>query len=254
MRHLAAIILFAVLSCRPAENPPAPPPPPPPPAAASQDSWRALGNEPFWRLDVTSTGLRFITPDDTVGIIIPPVASRSEGDTTRWTGATERTAFDVRIWPATCSDGMSDRVWPATALVLIDNRSWRGCAQRLPWTFMGAWRVTGHRAPGVSAMSPEEAAAWIGRTAEYSGERARFGTEECATPEYVDGSLTAEQFAAEFGVTVTALELEAPVTTILARCRGDWTVPGNRLIVRGPDAMYAVWDGVFFELERGGPR
>lgn len=247
MRSAIAIGLLAINACRPAENPPAPPPPP---SATGQEAWRALGTEPFWRLDITSTGLRFITPDDTLGIIIPPVTPRTEGDTTRWLGATERTAFDVRIWPGSCSDGMSDRAWPATAVVLMDGQTWRGCAQRLPWTFMGAWRVSGHRALGVSAMSPEEAAAWIGRTAEYSGERARFETEECATPEYVDGSLTAEQFAAEFGMAPTALDLEVPVTTITVRCRGDWTVPGSRLIVRGADRMYTLWDGMFFVLER----
>jgi uncharacterized membrane protein len=30
--------------------------------------FRAVGTEPFWALEIDSTGLRFRTPDDTAGI------------------------------------------------------------------------------------------------------------------------------------------------------------------------------------------
>ena len=215
-----------------------------------EHEWRALGTEPFWHLEVTASGLRFTTPDDTMGIIVPPLPPRQAADTLRWTGETERTAFDVRIWPVNCSDGMSDKTWPATALVEIDQKTWKGCAEPIPKHHLGNWRVTGHQAPGISAMPSDTAATWVGRTAEYSRTRTRFGTEECDGPRYFPSTLSAEGFAAEFGVPVHALGLEAPLMVITVRCRDGWTGPGTRLLVRNPDLMLTPWDGVFFELQR----
>jgi putative lipoprotein len=96
---------------------------------ASAGAWRAIGTEPFWGLDIDSTGLRFRTPEDTMGIRWPPLTPMVRGDTVRWIGETERAAVDARIWAARCSDGMSDRVWPYTAVVRIDSTTYRGCAE-----------------------------------------------------------------------------------------------------------------------------
>lgn len=103
-------------------------------AASSSDTgaFRALGTEPFWNLEIRSEGLRFITPEDTVGMRFPPISPTVAGDTTRWVGETGRAPIDVRIWPAQCSDGMSDRVWALTAAVTINQTAYRGCAERLP--------------------------------------------------------------------------------------------------------------------------
>jgi uncharacterized membrane protein len=91
--------------------------------------WRALGTEPFWALDIDSTGLRFRTPDDTVGTRWPPVTPSVEGDTIRWAGETEHAPVEVHIWPGRCSDGMSDRVWPYVAVVRVEGATYRGCAE-----------------------------------------------------------------------------------------------------------------------------
>ena len=97
--------------------------------ASGAGAWRAIGTEPFWGLDIDSTGLRFRTPEDTMGIRWPPLTPMVRGDTVRWVGETERAAVDARIWGARCSDGMSDRVWPYTAVVRIDSTTYRGCAE-----------------------------------------------------------------------------------------------------------------------------
>jgi len=89
---------------------------------------RALGNEPFWAVDVDSAGLRFITPDDTSGIRFPSSVPTSAGDTAIWMAENERTAIEVRIWRERCSDGMSDQIWPYTAQVRIHGTTYRGCA------------------------------------------------------------------------------------------------------------------------------
>jgi len=98
---------------------------------ATAEPLRALGTEPFWGLDVDlRTGLRFTTPADTNGIRFPPNAPSIAGDTLVWMAETERAAIHVRIWPARCSDGMSDRVYPWTAIVRVAGTEYRGCADR----------------------------------------------------------------------------------------------------------------------------
>jgi uncharacterized membrane protein len=99
-------------------------------AAMVSEPFRALGTEPFWALDVDSTGLRFLTPDDTSGIRFPPIAPVVAADTVVWSGQTERAAIEVRIWPEKCSDGMSDREYPYAARVTISGTTYSGCADR----------------------------------------------------------------------------------------------------------------------------
>jgi uncharacterized membrane protein len=134
----------------------------------SARAWRAVGTEPFWGLEINTTGLRFTTPEDRTGIRWPPLTPRVAGDTVRWVGETERAAVDTRIWPARCSDGMSDRVWRYAAVVRIDSTTYRACAESRALLYgsdavEGNWHVVAHRAPGIAAMSPREADTWAGR-------------------------------------------------------------------------------------------
>ena len=117
---VAALAVFAAVACESRDSSRDTP---------SAGEWRALGTEPFWALDIESTGLRFRTPDDTVGIRWPPLTPVVEGDTMRLAGETERASVEVRIWPAQCSDGMSDRVWPYEAVVRVEGTTYRGCAE-----------------------------------------------------------------------------------------------------------------------------
>ena len=144
-RARIATLIFALACTREGAPPPSDSAAAPPPDTASRrispgdsttspDStptrtFRALGNEPFWNLTIGPTGLRFITPDDTSGIHVPPLTPSTAGDTLHWKGETERAAIDARIWRAQCSDGMSDRVWAYTAVVRIGEQTYHGCAE-----------------------------------------------------------------------------------------------------------------------------
>ena len=97
--------------------------------ASPVEAFRAVGNEPFWGLEIDSTGLRFRTPDDTTGMHWPSMSPVVKGDTFRWVGRTERGEIEASIWPARCSDGMSDRTWQYTAAVRIDTTRYEGCAE-----------------------------------------------------------------------------------------------------------------------------
>ena len=100
-------------------------------AVSTAEPLRALGTEPFWALDIDSTGLRFTTPEDTTGMRFPPNApSPIAGDTLVWMAESELAAIHVRLWPTQCSDGMSDRVYPYSALVRVAGTEYRGCANR----------------------------------------------------------------------------------------------------------------------------
>ena len=91
-------------------------------------TFHVVGNEPFWSLDITAGGLRFRTPEDTTGALFSAATRSAAGDTVTWTAAAGGRTIDARLWPAKCSDGMSDREWTHTALVRVDTTTYRGCA------------------------------------------------------------------------------------------------------------------------------
>ena len=96
-------------------------------------TFHVIGTEHFWGLDLGPSGIRFTTPEDTFGIRFPPVAADASGDTLHWMASVERATLDARVWPGTCSDGMSDRAWPYHATVHVDTIAYHGCAEtRIP--------------------------------------------------------------------------------------------------------------------------
>jgi hypothetical protein len=115
---------------------------------------------------------------------------------------------------------------------------------------LGAWQIANHRAPGVSALSPEESAEWVGKGATYELDEATFDGEHCSQPSYSSVVLTSEQFTGRFHVTPTAVGLaDSEVCVTEIGCPEEWVAPGSVLIHSGT-TMVTMWDGVFFELER----
>jgi uncharacterized membrane protein len=173
-------------------------------------SFRAIGTEPFWGLIIDSTGLRFTTPDDTVGIRFPPMTPAITGDTLHWTGETERAAIDARIWLDRCSDGMSDRLWPHAAIVRIDGIVYRGCAEPSSPDPLGEWVIVDHRIPGISAMTDSEAVEWTGRSVRFGTEEAISDAVPCRGPRYHYRTAPADRLLADFHITPAHLGLETP--------------------------------------------
>jgi uncharacterized membrane protein len=93
-------------------------------------SFRLVGNEPFWSLQIDSSMIRYRTPDDTSGTTFPPVKPLQLGDTLRWTASNPSTIIEAFVVPQACSDGMSDRSWTHKASVTIGSRKLEGCAER----------------------------------------------------------------------------------------------------------------------------
>lgn len=117
---------------------------------------------------------------------------------------------------------------------------------------LGKWHVAGHKAPGISAASAEQADAWNGRHAVYGAHRAVFDNDACSNPQYVSQVLDTAQFTSEFGFPPEALGLPGADTCITEiGCPGEWVAPGAALIHSG-NGLMTPWQGVFFELARDG--
>lgn len=147
MRNLALAIVLASLlgACRDAPAPadpsataaaeavatvsaPAPAPSAAPSTPASARRFQALGNEPFWSVEVSDAQLRYSTPENQAGTAFAAMRT-SEGPATVWTGTLEGQSFVLRIAPGTCSDGMSDTVYAYAAQVAFGDTTLSGCAR-----------------------------------------------------------------------------------------------------------------------------
>jgi hypothetical protein len=125
-----------------------------------------------------------------------------------------------------------------------------GQAQKVPLVG-GRWTVIGHTAPGIAAMGREQADTWIGKTAEYTNQRASFNGTECAAPTYRSRAMRPDEFYSGFRVAPQSLgAADGSIELIEVSCgnRG-WTNPGSTLIRIGDDKLYLFWDGVFFQLQ-----
>ena len=109
---------------------------------------------------------------------------------------------------------------------------------------LGEWRVTSFAAPGISALTPRAASAWIGTRANYAQGLALFGEERCDRPSYETRSMTLDQFAGEYRVRPADVGLRGQlVTRVTVGCSTAWSHRGQVLFVRSPDALLTTWDG-----------
>lgn len=116
---------------------------------------------------------------------------------------------------------------------------------------LGTWVVTGHAMPGISAMSTEEADAWLGKVATYTASRASFAGEFCELPRYESSVVQAEVFLTDFRVPPESLGLgQETIDLVRVHCRdSEWVAPGAVLFMLDDSRALTVWDGVFFSLQ-----
>lgn len=129
-RILLALSPLALLA---ACQEPATPPPEPPPAVVLGgvdlgQPLRAVGNEPFWAVEITPTELKYSGVDRPEQVAANP-GPVVQGTTAVFTTTTDQnTTLVVTLMDTDCSDGMSDRVYPLIALVQIGPETLNGCA------------------------------------------------------------------------------------------------------------------------------
>ncbi len=118
------------------------------------------------------------------------------------------------------------------------------------------WVVTGHRIPGVSAMSDSEAVKWHGHTIHLAPDIAISGADTCAKPSYVMTDAGADSvLAATFHISAAELGVDSSRVRIgQVMCdAGTWMTMGGTVVWIADDHGFAPWNGVFFEL-RPAPR
>lgn len=129
---LFALPVLVMAACSPSpEAPEAPPIDVSPATLAGVDlsrPIRALGNEPFWAVEITPEALVYSGVDrpeqraDNPGPLLQGTTARYEATTVAGQPLT------VALIATTCSDGMSDRTYPLTAVVKVDGETLTGCA------------------------------------------------------------------------------------------------------------------------------
>jgi uncharacterized membrane protein/heat shock protein HslJ len=115
---------------------------------SGQASYRAIGTEPFWDLEI-GRDLVFTDRGNDVSVTQPAPApiQGTAGPIYR----TPRLA--VNITHTSCSDGMSDRTYPDTVHVRVDGRNYRGCGA--PIAFFSQVGESGQRNyPGAPVGPP----------------------------------------------------------------------------------------------------
>jgi hypothetical protein len=111
------------------------------------------------------------------------------------------------------------------------------------------WVVTGHTAPGIAAMSDDEAEAWHGDELTITREQLTFRDDDCEPPTFANRELSRAKFEDEFGVPADELRLAPGAICVTEVACPDGPMPGT-LLVHGRNELLLLWDGVWFQMRR----
>ena len=89
--------------------------------SATDESYRALGTEPFWSVSIANGRMAYESPEG--GFSVPAPRGQELGDGRIW----ESRRITLQASNQECSDGMSDTVYPQTVRAMVDGRELRGC-------------------------------------------------------------------------------------------------------------------------------
>jgi hypothetical protein len=106
-------------------------------------------------------------------------------------------------------------------------------------------------------MSRTEAETWRGRVATYVDTVARFAEHSCRRPRYMVAYWPASGVYGgvhlrDLGIaddSAMVVEVQCP-SQPQAGADSRWRAPGGFLLVKDPDHLLMVWEGIYFELTR----
>ena len=147
MKTKFALPLFALslTACDPYMQ--GPPPGYPPPSYPAEATYRAIGTEPFWDLEIGGDMVFTDRGNDNYRVV-----QRTPQPIIGVAGEIYQTPrLNVNIVHGRCSDGMSDRTYPDSVTVRVDGREFRGCGA--PITFFSQVGENGQpNYPGSGTM------------------------------------------------------------------------------------------------------
>jgi heat shock protein HslJ/uncharacterized membrane protein len=124
------------------------------PTPGSPATFRAVGNEPGWSLDIGTDRMWLVADFGATKAEVPlPVVRRIEGGR-RYEGRTDAHTLVVTILDRVCADTMTGMPRPATVEVSFDGRVLKGCGGD-PASLLrgGPWRVESLRGQPLIALS-----------------------------------------------------------------------------------------------------
>ena len=125
-------------------------------------------------------------------------------------------------------------------------------APKLP--VFGTWRIMSYASPGVSAASPVQTLSWVGTSAMFAPDDARFAGQRCSSPTYTPTTLSAADFQQQYKVSAASAGITGDqVTVYKIDCAYNWEGPTTALIVKSPTSLLAPWNGSLFELVKTKP-
>ena len=118
------------------------------PPIASEASWparapfRATGNEPSWRLDITPREMTLLTDFGQARLVAPTPAPKVDGATQTYVARTNQGELVVTITDQLCVDSMSGMPHPQTVQVMTGGQVLAGCGGEPASLLQGAeWSV-----------------------------------------------------------------------------------------------------------------
>ncbi|MDC8804039.1 hypothetical protein PRZ61_11375 [Halomonas pacifica] len=119
---------------------------------------------------------------------------------------------------------------------------------------MGEWRVVGHEAPGISALSEEQAEAWLGARLRINEAWMALGETFCEGMSHEAESRPVDELLAGYRLGDESLPpLDGREVVVEHRLGCDdrpWSTLGGTLLWLDETRLLAPWEGVFFVLER----
>lgn len=100
-----------------------------PAATAFPATFRALGTEPFWAVHIGEGTLRYMTPQDQDGTVVPFTRKPAADDEVAIDAVLNGKDLHLSGRIAECSDGMSDRIYPFTITIKLGDEELKGCAR-----------------------------------------------------------------------------------------------------------------------------
>jgi heat shock protein HslJ/uncharacterized lipoprotein YbaY len=114
------------------------------------EAFRATGNEPGWRLEITDTKMTFIGNYGQTRIEAPAPAAQTTAEFRQYEARTDGHDLIVRIFDRRCSDTMSGMPHPNEVVVVFDGKRLNGCGGDPAALLRGAeWVVEDINGAGV---------------------------------------------------------------------------------------------------------
>ena len=193
--------------------------------AAAPAAFRATGNEPGWRLDISDGRITLLTDLGQTRTVMPAPSPTVKGATRTYAARAQDRAMTVTVTDKICVDTMSGMPHPNSVAVALDGRTLNGCGGDPATLLHGEWLVESLAgAPLVKGSKP---------TITFDPDGRIYGNASC------------NRFTGGFTLSGEGLTIQQPAATMMA-CIPDELMKqeGAFLQLLGSVTKFSVADSV----------